>query len=400
MYNGPWKAVVTDIDDPERRGRIRAKVYELLQDEDHQDPLETDWMLPAYPHTAKQPPPVGSGTWVMSTGPATDIQSLVWLGAYDSMPGGISEYPALGQEDPPGPMPLDRGLRRAELPDFRADFGDRAEPAHTISEAPFDQVIEYPHVLVEEGPDGSIRARNSTPGSRGTLEALGAYQREVRETGAIRQRGTSSTEFLAGDRKEVTEGDEHSLVGGSVVRSVEGNASHAVDGTLFLRAGEAHIKVGAVEIKVGIDPTMAGTVQSLGSLDVKVIGELLIASLKKTLMALEGLTVMSMTGSVEVLSGEDSKVHGAKGAELTCSAGKVRLMRRVPALAGTPGEYPTKATAQPVVKASAAAVQALLGARGTLAGMPVQILLGPPFAGLPLSSLAPHFGVATDAEVA
>lgn len=331
MYGGPWKAKVARNDDPEKRGRVCVQIFDAFQDEDNVEPPESDWVEPKYPHFARKPPPVGAGTWVEPQAPGTSMQNLVWCGSYDISPSGISSMPALAQQTPPGVVPLDRGLRTADLPDFQETFGDNASPALTIAEAPFDQRIEYPQCLVEqETPGGMARAKNETPGSRAQLEYLGAYQREVTESGAIRERGGSSTTFLDGDRRAVVEGSDHELVAGDVVRSVEGDVNAEVDGTAYLKAGAVHLKVGPIELKFNIDPGVAGSLKASGPLDLSVIGQLAIAALTAAITALKDLKFTSLTGDADLLAGDHAGVHGVLGARVTAGlGGKVRVAHRV-----------------------------------------------------------------------
>src|SRR5690348_1377613 len=85
-FYGKYRALVSDVDDPEKLGRIRAKVPEVLGD------VESPWALPCVPYAGESVgfyaiPPVGAGVWIEFE--AGDPSRPVWTGAW------------WGRDDPP-----------------------------------------------------------------------------------------------------------------------------------------------------------------------------------------------------------------------------------------------------------------------------------------------------------
>src|SRR5262245_10849823 len=78
-FYGKYRGLVSDVDDPEKVGRIRAKVPEVLGD------LESPWALPCAPFAGPSEglfviPPVGAGVWVEFE--AGDPSRPIWTGAW------------------------------------------------------------------------------------------------------------------------------------------------------------------------------------------------------------------------------------------------------------------------------------------------------------------------------
>lgn len=85
-HYGKFRGVVTDVDDPTRRGFVRARVPELYSDAD------SPWAVPAAPfagagHGLVAIPEVGDGVWIELEGgdPARPIWSGAWW-ADDELP--------------------------------------------------------------------------------------------------------------------------------------------------------------------------------------------------------------------------------------------------------------------------------------------------------------------------
>ncbi|MEA2147682.1 MAG: hypothetical protein QOF37_3020 [Thermoleophilaceae bacterium] len=76
---GKYRGLVSDNSDPEHRGRIRARVPEILQD------VETGWALPALPYSGANQgvwtiPPSGAGVWIEFE--AGDVSRPIWTGCW------------------------------------------------------------------------------------------------------------------------------------------------------------------------------------------------------------------------------------------------------------------------------------------------------------------------------
>lgn len=79
QHFGKHRGTVTDNADPLHRGRIRAKVPEILQD------VDSGWALPAAPYAGDGVgvwtiPPVGAGVWIEFE--AGDVSRPIWTGCW------------------------------------------------------------------------------------------------------------------------------------------------------------------------------------------------------------------------------------------------------------------------------------------------------------------------------
>ena len=83
---GKYRGIVTDVDDPQGRGYIRAQVPEVYADND------SPWAIPSVPfagqgHGFVAIPEVGDGVWIEFEG--GDVARPIWSGAWwadDEMP--------------------------------------------------------------------------------------------------------------------------------------------------------------------------------------------------------------------------------------------------------------------------------------------------------------------------
>ncbi len=78
-FFGKYRGLVTDVDDPEKMGRIKAQVAEIYHEE------ESDWALPVVPFAGPQHglvviPEVGDGVWVEFEG--GDPSRPLWTGCW------------------------------------------------------------------------------------------------------------------------------------------------------------------------------------------------------------------------------------------------------------------------------------------------------------------------------
>src|SRR2546423_8170396 len=79
-YYGKYRGQVTDNDDPDNLGRVKAKVPHLLRDE------ETGWALPAFAYGGASEqgffvvPDVGAGVWIEFEG--GDLSYPIWSGTW------------------------------------------------------------------------------------------------------------------------------------------------------------------------------------------------------------------------------------------------------------------------------------------------------------------------------
>lgn len=78
-FYGKYRGIVSNVDDPDGLGRIKAKVPEVLDD------VESPWALPSIPYAGENLgfysiPPVGAGVWIEFE--AGDVSRPVWTGCW------------------------------------------------------------------------------------------------------------------------------------------------------------------------------------------------------------------------------------------------------------------------------------------------------------------------------
>ena len=79
LHYGKYRGLVTDNQDPKNLARIRAKVPEVLQDE------ETGWALPSLPYSGNgsgffRVPAKNAGVWIEFE--AGDVSRPIWTGCW------------------------------------------------------------------------------------------------------------------------------------------------------------------------------------------------------------------------------------------------------------------------------------------------------------------------------
>lgn len=78
-HYGKYRGTVTDVQDPRKQGRLRAKVPEILGD------VATGWALPCAPYAGSKTgsysvPPEGAGVWIEFE--AGDVSRPIWAGCW------------------------------------------------------------------------------------------------------------------------------------------------------------------------------------------------------------------------------------------------------------------------------------------------------------------------------
>jgi len=78
-YFGKYRGIVTDVRDPKSLGRVRARVPDVLADE------QTGWALPSAPYAGPSQglfavPPPGAGVWIEFE--AGDVSRPIWAGCW------------------------------------------------------------------------------------------------------------------------------------------------------------------------------------------------------------------------------------------------------------------------------------------------------------------------------
>ncbi|SHN13572.1 phage baseplate assembly protein V [Cryptosporangium aurantiacum] len=107
-FYGKYEGVVTDVTDPEKIGRIRARVPALLGED-----VDTGWALPCVPvgGTAKVGmlflPAIGATVWIEFAG--GDVSRPIWSGTFWSAPESTGGADDLGTEAGPEAPTADDG---------------------------------------------------------------------------------------------------------------------------------------------------------------------------------------------------------------------------------------------------------------------------------------------------
>lgn len=95
-FYGKYRGIATDVDDPQKLGRIKARIPALLED------FETGWATPCAPYGGTTSgffslPPIGAGVWIEFEG--GDISRPIFAGCY----WGQGEAPMAPPATPPDP---------------------------------------------------------------------------------------------------------------------------------------------------------------------------------------------------------------------------------------------------------------------------------------------------------
>ena len=99
-FFGKYEGVVTDVDDPKKIGRIRAKVHAVLGEE-----VDSGWALPCVPAGGGKErgmlflPQVGDTVWIEFA--AGDVSRPVWVGTFWGAPESTGGADDLGTETGP-----------------------------------------------------------------------------------------------------------------------------------------------------------------------------------------------------------------------------------------------------------------------------------------------------------
>lgn len=96
-FYGKYRGIASDVTDPYRMGRIKARIPALLED------FETGWATPCAPYGGTGSgffaiPPIGAGVWIEFE--AGDISRPIWAGCYWAQ----GEAPMAPPASPPDPF--------------------------------------------------------------------------------------------------------------------------------------------------------------------------------------------------------------------------------------------------------------------------------------------------------
>jgi len=157
QFFGKYRGVVTDIQDPLQQGRIRARVPDVLGDN------ESGWAMPCFPFAGSGMgffglPKVGAGVWIEFEHGDPDYP--IWSGCW---------------------------------------YGDTSEVPSALLAPPYKKVL-----IATEG--GQSITLDATPGAGGiTLEPAGGQKLKILATGIEIDNGTGATIKLTGPSVKIND---------------------------------------------------------------------------------------------------------------------------------------------------------------------------------------------------
>ncbi len=157
QFFGKYRGVVTDIQDPLQQGRIRARVPDVLGDN------ESGWAMPCFPFAGSGMgffglPKVGAGVWIEFEHGDPDYP--IWSGCW---------------------------------------YGDTSEVPSALLAPPYKKVL-----IATEG--GQSITLDDTPGAGGiTLETSGGQKLKILATGIEIDNGTGATIKLTGPSVKIND---------------------------------------------------------------------------------------------------------------------------------------------------------------------------------------------------
>jgi type VI secretion system secreted protein VgrG len=258
-YYGKYRGYVADVDDPQKLGRIQARVPRLLGE------TLTGWALPCAPYAGPDQgfftvPDVGSGVWIEFE--EGDLSRPIWTGSWWGKPasGDIGQLDSTAQVAPDV----------SEVP--KHDYpGQIAEPNVRVFKS------STGHQLVFDDREGGRIELRDRDGNRLILSSEGmdnlvSNERTVNEGARSNQIDGDDSLELAGSQDETVGGSHTREVSGDSKLSVKGSLSETVNAAGFSRTVNAK---GLTEVVGGpVKQTVRGSLtQSIsGKLDVTAVG--------------------------------------------------------------------------------------------------------------------------------
>jgi len=208
IYYGKWKGIVTNINDPEKRGRIKAHIPELLRDENG-NLFESNWAEPCFPAGMHNLPKVGDGVWIEFEAPCDDINKPIWTGWYQSMPQGKSEAPDTAQ-----------GIEDASVQEVRGT--DKFEGSeHVEPQSAYDGSKAYGNVKTWSTP-GGFKIELDDANRRLMVYHPEGWFYEIGPSGATEEKVGPKWETVTGSKKMHVWNHEIEFIEGDVEKTIDG----------------------------------------------------------------------------------------------------------------------------------------------------------------------------------
>lgn len=231
QYNGMFAGVVTDVDDPEKKGRVRCLLPELCTDPSTGEVVESIWISPKGGYGdgigVLNVPPVGASVWVQTCF-AQDggVYDLVYEPGRMGSVEGETQVPAVGQgEDDETCGGLKGGAEfGVPSPNRRLKVRGGRDAAHMTGDSAYERIVGippsanagvYPHNKVIKTAGGFTVEIDDTIGAERfhIWHPEGAYLeinrkgvRVDRQTKRWEETTESSIKYIGGDEKKRVDG--------------------------------------------------------------------------------------------------------------------------------------------------------------------------------------------------
>jgi uncharacterized protein involved in type VI secretion and phage assembly len=150
-FYGLYRGLVTDNDDPQKLGRVKASVPTVLGD------VESGWCMPCVPYAGDNVgvaflPEIGSGVWIAFEG--GDVSFPVWLGCFwrsGELPSDVAPSVKVIVTKAPLEIKLDDDAESVEITDSNGNSVKLDSSGVTVSKSGQQVVVSDSSVSVNNG---------------------------------------------------------------------------------------------------------------------------------------------------------------------------------------------------------------------------------------------------------
>ncbi|HEY7397605.1 MAG TPA: phage baseplate assembly protein V [Gaiellaceae bacterium] len=150
-FYGLYRGLVTDNDDPQKLGRVKANVPTVLGD------VESGWCMPCVPYAGDNVgvaflPEIGSGVWIAFEG--GDVSFPVWLGCFwrsGELPSDVAPSVKVIATKAPLEIKLDDDAESVEITDSNGNSVKLDSSGVTVSKSGQQVVVSDSSVSVNNG---------------------------------------------------------------------------------------------------------------------------------------------------------------------------------------------------------------------------------------------------------
>lgn len=257
-----YRAIVINVDDPQKRGRVKLAIPDLFHDPEENTIVDSPWAEPKGGGGAGMGvldvPPVGAMVWVspVYTGSQESYELVYERGTHGAdAQGSFIPDVAQGKDDEsvwlkvsaPFSVPSPRTALDRRSP-TKSPGQDITRPANfdtlEIPGAPTSaNAGKYPHNKVIKTQGGFVLEMDDTPGNeRWQLHHPSGASLEMTSGGVVVQRSAKVWEETLEHRTARVGGDLRTCVDGNELKSVNVNSIEDVKGRRVLLAGEFDVK--------------------------------------------------------------------------------------------------------------------------------------------------------------